>query len=239
MAQQLVNTSTDLSIIAQIITGLFGINGLFQTLEPYHEILRTILGFELIVQIIELIFYIFILRQLPIQNMAIVRYYDWLITTPTMLITTIVYFKYEEYIEKFTNSTDSDTKNKYKNLLENMDFFQFIKENQDNVILIVVFNFLMLLFGYLGEIGVIDIISATIFGFIFFLMAFYVIYDRYAKFSKIGNKMFSLLFAVWSVYGLAYLFNPTYKNITFNTLDVIAKNFFGLYLYFKILQKST
>jgi hypothetical protein len=233
MNNQIVYNSTDLSILAQFITGIFGIKGLYVELDPINQILKSILGLELIVQIIELGFYMFILRKLSLEAMASIRYFDWFITTPTMLITTIIYFKYEEYIEKFKNLDNSEF---YKKKLENLKFFEFIKENKEDVITIVICNFLMLLFGYLGEIGVIDIFSACVFGFVFFLMSFYVIYSKYAKFSKIGNQMFILLFVIWSIYGFAYLFNPIYKNITFNGLDVIAKNFFGLYLYFKILQ---
>lgn len=233
MNQQLVYNSTDLSILAQIITGIFGFKGLFEKLDPQHEILRSILGFEMIVQIIELAFYIMILRKFPIDNMASVRYFDWVITTPVMLITTIVYFTYEQYIEQIKQL---DNTNLYKDKLINMKFFDFILQNKNDVIIIVICNFFMLLFGYLGEIGATDLFSACVFGFAFFLMSFYIIYDRYAKFSTVGNKMFSLLFVIWSLYGFAYLLNPIYKNISFNTLDVIAKNFFGLYLYFKILQ---
>jgi len=236
--EQLLYSSTDISIIAQIITGIIGLRGLFETLKPQHKILQTILGFEMLVQFIELIFYIFILRSLSINYMASARYFDWIITTPTMLITTIAYFKYEQNIELLKNSKNSEEQNNTKNKLNNMKFIDFLIENKDNIMTIVICNFFMLLFGYLGEIGLIDMFSATIFGFIFFLMGFYVIYDKYAKFSKIGNQMFSILFVVWSLYGIANVFDPIYKNISFNTLDLISKNFFGLYLYFKILRSK-
>jgi len=32
------------------------------------------------------------------------------------------------------------------------------------------------------------------------------------------------------------LFPAIYKNITYNFLDIVAKNFFGLFLYYKIKQ---
>lgn len=238
MNNKLVYTSTDLSIVAQIITGIFGIHGLFQQLEPIHQILKTVLGLEMIVQVVELFFYIMIIRNLPVSNMAYVRYYDWFFTTPAMLITTVIYFKYEQYIEEFKNSKNSNNSILLKSNLSNMNLFDFLKENKLDVSTIVICNFFMLLFGYLGEIGAADTFISCVFGFAFFLMAFYVIYDKFAKFSKIGNKMFKLLFFVWSLYGIAYLFNPIYKNISFNTLDVVSKNFFGVYLYFKILEKK-
>ena len=119
-----------------------------------------------------------------------------------------------------------------------MSFFKFFQDNKTNISIIVICNFFMLLFGYLGEIGYVDMFSSVVFGFLFFMMSFYVIYDKYAKFSIIGNNMFTLLFSIWSLYGFAFMFNPVYKNISFNTLDIIAKNFFGVYLYFKILKNK-
>lgn len=234
----IVNTSTDLSIIVQIITGIVGIDGLFQKLQPIHQILQSILGFEVFVQAIELLFYIFYIRTSPLEFMAGIRYFDWVITTPTMLITTITYFTYEKYLEKYNSSNDNNVKSKYKNKLEQMSFFKFFQDNKTNISIIVICNFFMLLFGYLGEIGYVDMFSSVVFGFLFFMMSFYVIYDKYAKFSIVGNNMFTLLFSIWSLYGFAFMFDPVYKNISFNTLDIIAKNFFGVYLYFKILKNK-
>jgi len=236
---QLVYTSTNLSIIAQIITGIVGIDGLFRKLPDIHRILTSILGLETLVQVIELLFYIFIIRSSPLQNMASIRYFDWVITTPTMLITTITYFTYEKYLEKYNNLNDKDPlKQESKEQLKNLKFFEFVKDNKSNILTIVICNFFMLLLGYFGEIGYIDTWSSVIMGFVFLAMSFYVIYDKYAKFSQIGTKMFILLSIIWSSYGIAFLFNPVYKNISYNTLDVIAKNFFGIYLYFKILEKQ-
>jgi hypothetical protein len=97
-----VKLSTNLSIIIQVLTGLIGIHGLFIRLPEKHKILQNILTLELIVQFIELFFYIFVLQSMVITalpHMAATRYMDWIITTPTMLLTTIIFFKYEEHLE--------------------------------------------------------------------------------------------------------------------------------------------
>ena len=44
--------------------------------------------------------------------------------------------------------------------------------------------------------------------------------------------------SVWSLYGVAALMPADIKNISYNLLDIVAKNFYGLYLYYKILQVS-
>ena len=188
-----VTQSTNISIIAQILTGLVGIDGLFKQLEPIHKILQSVLGLEVIVQIVELLYYIFLIRTAQIENMAAIRYFDWVFTTPTMLITTIVYFTYEKYIEEFKLSKTEDQKIKAEKQLKNLKLFDFIKQNKTDVLAIVICNFFMLIFGYLGEIGYADKFTSCLFGFAFFFVSFYVIYDKYAKFSVTGNKMFKLL----------------------------------------------
>jgi hypothetical protein len=218
-----VQFSTNLSIFIQIITGLISMRGIFIPLSKKHLILKDIIILETIVQVIELFFYFYFLRSVAITalpQMASIRYFDWVITTPTMLLTTIIYFKYLEYIEK--------------NKIEELTFWGIVKENKQHIITIFVSNFLMLLFGYLGEIQVIDMISSLFFGFIFFAYTFYIIYKKYAVNSKQSLKLFYFILFIWGLYGVASTFSVENKNNMFNILDIFAKNFFGIYLYFKI-----
>lgn len=215
-----VQHTTDLSIIVQLITGLLSFNGIFLQLPEKHSVLTDILKLETIVQAVELAFYVYVLRYMVLSGMATARYYDWVITTPAMLLTTIIYFKYEEYIEK-----DKE---------EKVSFWGFVEDNKQNIITIMICNFLMLLFGYLGEVGVLDLTSSILFGFVFFAMAFYTIYQEYAVHSEKGKTMFKFLLTVWGLYGIAAATSDTTKNNSYNALDIVAKNFFGLYLYFKV-----
>ena len=217
--------STNLSIIIQIISGLSSTRAIFIKLPEKHKILTDIVILETIVQVIELFFYIFILRPMVTTNlskMASIRYFDWIITTPTMLLTTIIFFKYQEHIEK--------------NIDKKINFWKFIKENKQNIITIFTCNFLMLLFGYLGEIKYIDMTQSLSFGFLFFSFTFYNIYKNYAIKSISSLKMFYFIFFIWSLYGVAALFDPINKNNMFNILDLFSKNFFGIYLYYFILK---
>lgn len=220
-----VHLTTNLSIIVQIITGLVSFNGIFLELPDKHKILNEILALETSVQVIELFFYIYFLRALAVKyvhKMGSIRYFDWAITTPTMLLATIAYFKYEEYLEKNEEKV--------------LTFGDFLKDNAQNIVIIVVCNFLMLLFGYLGEIGLIDMTLSIVLGFIFFAYTFYVIYRDYAIKSKKSLNVFYFILAVWSLYGVAAIFSHHHKNNTFNILDIFAKNFFGLYLYYKAVE---
>lgn len=226
MSENIVYKTVNLSILVQLLTGVVGVQGLFKEVDEENKILNEALFLEMFVQVIQFSFYIFLIRNLTIKNMAETRYFDWFITTPLMLFTSVVYYKYEEYIERGD-----------KDKLKGLTFKSFIVENKENITKIVIFNFLMLLFGYLGERGVIDKTVGFILGFVFFIMAFDIVY-KFAKHSSNGRKLYNVLFVLWAVYGVIYLLNPIVKNVAFNGLDIIAKNFFGVYLYVKLLQSQ-
>ena len=97
----LVKNTIWFSLIVQIVTGLVSLHGLFLTLPKKDAILTDILGLETIVQFIEAAFYIWIAyATVNVNIMASRRYIDWVITTPTMLISTIMFMKYQEHKEQ-------------------------------------------------------------------------------------------------------------------------------------------
>lgn len=222
-----VEYTTYFSIIVQIITCIAGIHGLFINLSEKHKILHDIIIIETVVQFIEIFFYIFFLRTMiksSIGNMATVRYYDWFLTTPTMIFSTIAFFKYKQSL---LESDDDNTKQKPLTLK------QFIYDNYKNIIILFILNFFMLFFGYLGETNVINNSIAIFVGFIFFAILFYIIYKDYV----IQSQQFTLFYVmtvVWAIYGIVAIFEPVTKNNVLNILDLIAKNFFGIYIYYVI-----
>ena len=72
----------------------------------------------------------------------------------------------------------------------------------------------------------------------FFYESFNLIYRNYAVKSELGKKLFNFLLGVWSMYGVAAILPIKMKNISYNLLDIVAKNFYGLYIYYKILEVS-
>jgi hypothetical protein len=223
----MVKSTTQLSVIIQLVIGIISTRGVFFNVDEKHKILTQILVVETVVQYIELAFYLYFLRRfdvLPLSKMTIIRYYDWFFTTPTMLISTVIYFKYEQYIQE--------------NKIQTLDFLKVLKEEQFNIKLIVISNFFMLLFGYLGEKGVIDKKISITLGFVFFANTFNIIYKNYAVKSTEGKKIFNIILPIWAMYGIGACFNETYKNNTFNILDIFAKNFFSLFIYYKLQEIS-
>jgi len=220
-----VKKTTDISIFVQAIALLSSSLGIFFKLPKEHQIINRLLIMETIVQFIEFIFYITFLTELSktVIGMAKTRYYDWVITTPAMHLTTIIYLDYLNRIE---------------NKLEPIGFIDFIKTNMKNIRIIFIANFLMLLSGYLYEIGKLSKQNATILGYIFFLIVFGTIYNEYAKNTEFGRKLFYALFIIWGSYGIAFLFEDNAKNNIINFLDLFAKNFFGIYLFFVAYKNS-
>ena len=72
--------------------------------------------------------------------------------------------------------------------------------------------------------------------FIFFYLSFDKIYKEYAYKTELGKKLFIFLLIIWSLYGYAAIKGIIIKNIMYNGLDVIAKNFYGLFIYYYITQ---
>lgn len=215
------------SLIVQIVIIIISFKGLLLNLPRENVILNDILKLETFVQLVEFIFYCWLFFTVTkINTLASTRYYDWIITTPTMLFSTIMFMKYQEYKEK-------NKLKKYK-----LTFKNFIKKNKKKILLIFLFNFGMLFLGYLAEKNYLTKYIAIPIGFLFFQKTFNIIYNHYAIHSKLGLKLFYFTYIIWGLYGIAAMFQNYYKNIFYNLLDIISKNFYGLFIYYKILEIS-
>jgi hypothetical protein len=212
-----------ISIIVQIITGIIEIGTFFVKVPTIYTIIRQLLLIELVVQILEGSFYIWLAYNFTkVLNVTPKRYIDWVITTPTMLITLIVYLIY--LTKKEENKTNE------------LDFFTILKDNSNIIIPVVLLNWLMLLFGYLGEIRAIPVLLGVFLGFIPFLLYYYLIYVNYVTQNSSGYLLFWYFFFFWSLYGFVAVLPYYVKNSLYNILDLFAKNFFGIFLSYIILS---
>jgi len=226
MNTTLVYKTIYLSLIVQIITTIISFNGLIIKLKEKDLVLKEILVLEGVVQLIESCFYVWVIFSIhDLNKVTPRRYIDWTFSTPIMLISTIVFMKYQEYKEK--------------NIDKKLKMIDFFKEHKYNIAQIFIYNGLMLLFGFLGETGIIDKRIGITIGFIFFYLSFDLIYREYGKKSDMGKKLFTFLVVVWGLYGVAAMSDIKTKNISYNILDIISKNFYGLFIYYKITQIST
>ena len=215
-----------ISVIIQFVTGIIEIGTLFVKVEAPYMILRQLLFLDVIVQIIEGIFYFWLVYNFnEVTNVTPKRYIDWSITTPTMLVTLIVYLIYLKDRE-IGNDTSK------------LELFTLLFENSRNITYVIYLNWLMLVFGYLSEIKMMDTLTGVILGFVPFLIYYYIIYVNYANQSNSGWKLFWYFFFFWSLYGFVAILPYYVKNAFYNILDLFAKNFFGLFLSYVIISKN-
>ena len=226
-----IKYTANASLFVQVLTAIVDLYVLFLKVPRKYLVLKQLLLLEFIVQIVEGTFYVWLAFAFhTIQNVTPYRYYDWYITTPTMLTTFSVYLIYlknkEELKDKNTNELDSND----HAVLEKEDFFTIIKKNAQIITYILILNAIMLTFGLLNERSVLNKYVAVSLGFIPFIAMFYLIYENYAKYSEKGITLFTYFSSVWALYGIAALMPYNWKNSFYNILDLFAKNFFGLYL---------
>jgi len=129
-----------ISVIVQIITAIIDIIAVVfsRNTPPQYLIINHLLYLELTVQLIEGIFYIWLVFNFnKVTNVTPKRYVDWAITTPTMLTTLMVYLI---FLGKRHNNIDTT----------GMTLFGTLKDNLDSVSKVMTLNWLMLLFGFLG-----------------------------------------------------------------------------------------
>jgi hypothetical protein len=226
MTSSTVYTSLITSIIIQVVTGIIEFISIFVDLPSKFAFLKQMMILEVFVQFIEGSFYVYWFNNFTnILNVTPSRYFDWVITTPTMLINLIFYLI---YLQKLDNNTS-----------EQLHFFELFDQEFNTIITVLILNWLMLLFGYLGEISVIPVLLGVSLGFIPFLIYYYIIYDKYALLSEEGFKIFIYFFIFWSLYGIAAILPYKIKNTCYNILDLFAKNFFGIFLSYLIFTNKS
>jgi len=224
-----------ISIIIQIVTGIFNVYVMIVHDDKEMILLKSILLLELIVQIVEGTFYVWMAYLFSsIKNVTPNRYFDWIITTPLMLFSLCMYL---EYLKEEQDKKEKKEKDEKKDAFENYTLDPIIdafSKNKKILIPIFLLNWLMLLFGYLGEIGIMNNWIAVICGFIPFIVYYMMIYSNYAKYTDFGKQLFWYFAGIWSLYGVAAVMPYYWKNISYNILDIFSKNFFGLYLAYVI-----
>ena len=145
-------------------------------------------------------------KAIPIEKINNMRYSDWVITTPFMLLALSMVLGYENKIQ--------------------VKFYPFL--------LTLAFNFAMLGFGYSGEVGLLNKNLASFIGFIFFFLTYGAIWKFFMTGSKITSQskfIFYIFLGIWSLYGVFYHTNEYTKMFGFNILDLIAKALVGIYFW--------
>jgi hypothetical protein len=226
MKDTLLKSTIEGSLLIQVITLLLNLYSFFIPLDKWDSALKEILGLETFVQVVELVFYSWYRERLigSENNVTQYRYYDWFLTTPTMLFSTASFYGYLE-------SKQGDAKKPFS-------LFDFFQTNSNWILLMVLCNALMLLFGYLQEVGLLSSVWSTVFGYLALLGSFGILYTKFVSKVPQEQGLFNFMFGAWSLYGVAALFPSREKNISYNVLDIFAKNFYGVFLSYYIYNRK-
>ena len=149
--------------------------------------------------------------ELPLERINDMRYTDWAISTPLMLLVLCMVLGYENKIT--------------------VTFLPFVG--------VLIFNFLMLGSGYLGELGRLSITMANAIGFVFFFLMYGIIWKVYMTGSKItyqSKVIFWLFVILWALYGVFYQSPKMTKIFGYNILDLLSKAFVGIFFWFYLTK---
>ena len=209
----MMEQSAYVSLLIQFVTGTIDAFGLTIEVPKEKQIFKELLKIEFGVQIVEFIYYLWMVQNITkFENITPTRYIDWFVTTPTMLVTLMAYM---------------DT-------TIGININDFIESNAQIIFEVLVLNVMMLIFGLIGELKGLDVKTSVALGFIPFVLYFQQIYSKYINEKSSFDQIFIYWFFVitWSLYGVAALLSYDNKNTMYNILDLFAKNFLGIFLVF-------
>ena len=218
-----LNNRTKGSIKNRLVKGTFYITYAFLLTTAtitFIEAMRTkdpgvrhILNLETCISVVAAFFYTQFMKkmndykdkELNYKEINVTRYTDWLITTPIMLLVLCLVFGYN-------NKTT-------------MTAAYFL--------IIMVLNFIMLAFGYVGEVGLLDRRLSQLGGFIFFFILYGTIYFTFLhnKYNFDNQIIFWAFVFFWFLYGIFYEMDEESKNAGYNVLDLFSKCFVGIFFW--------
>jgi|TARA_B110000503_G_scaffold91773_1_gene138509 bacteriorhodopsin len=207
MSEKLVEYSFYLTYAFLVTTGTITF---IEAIRTKNDSMRHILNLETCISIVAAFFYGKFVTEfdkpvIDYKEINLNRYVDWAITTPIMLLVLILAFKY--------NSTNN----------AQVKFTDYL--------IILVLNYGMLGSGYMGDLGKIDRLSATIIGFLFFGGLYFFLYNTYLRQNKSNQLLYGIFFVLWSLYGVFYQMEQKARNIGYNILDLFSKCFVGIYFW--------
>jgi len=172
--------------------------------------IRHILNLETVISIVAGYFYTVFMnkiknKEIDYKEINLTRYVDWAITTPVMLLVLCLVFVY--------NSKTTLTAGFY--------------------LIVLILNYVMLGFGYMGETNIINRKLGWIIGSIAFIVLYGLLYMTFIHGENIfDNKIIFWAFLIfWSGYGLSYNLDEESKNIGYNILDLFSKCFVGIFFW--------
>lgn len=212
----LVKCTTKASLVVQFATGLALLAAFFiptsDTSSSVDEI-YTIIVLETASQLVELAYYFVAVICYQGRITTWTRYIDWYISTPAMLVSTALFFTHR------TNTFPGT------DILSVLTFCL-----NPYVAITLSLNWLMLSFGLAIEVDAIPRTIGLASGGLALTGSFSYL-SRYVDDSDVMSVilLFSM-FGVWFLYGIAAALPYVPRNVSYNVLDIVSKNFYGVFL---------
>lgn len=216
MASPIVLQSAVASLFVQVLIGI--ITGASFVIDISDATVRreveVILGLEIGSQVIEFVWYVVVVcRFREIQTWA--RYLDWVLSTPVMLISTVLFFSHRDDSTSFVSP------------LRGVPLY-----------LSLVCNWIMLLMGFLSETDRVPRPLGLTLGSLAFVASFTFLATHIPADDGLSIGLFWFMYVVWGGYGVAAILPYREKNVSYNFLDIVSKNFYGLFLFVYSLTRS-
>lgn len=182
--------------------------------------LKVIVGLEFASQVVEFLWYLWIvLTRQRIRTWY--RYVDWVVSTPVMLLSTAMFLS----LRRMPPGGDS--------LRAVLDVFE-----DPGLYATLGFNWWMLAFGYLLERGTLRPLLGLAMGGVGLVGSFTFLARFVDAHDAVSMALFFTMYAIWSLYGVAAALDDVPKNVAYNGLDVVSKNFYGLFLYVYVVARE-
>lgn len=191
------------SLCAQVFFGGITAVGLIAGDDKDGE-LRPIFVLELVSQVIEFVWYAVVVVFYA-EIVTWTRYIDWFVSTPVMLVSTILFLQHR--------AGDDDNPIGHARLW-----------------LVLALNWCMLSFGFVYEMGACPMIVAIGLGSGCLVASFAFMSAYWDATDALSGLLLWIMFGVWALYGIAATQPHVRKNVAYNALDIVSKNFYGVFL---------
>ena len=201
----LVYRTAAASLAMQLAIGAVTASALFLPPPEGESGITTVVAVEAVSQAIEFAWYaVAVARRKAILTWT--RYIDWFFSTPVMIVSTMMFF-----------------------------FVRSGKEvggvlSSPALYVSLALNWAMLACGLAVELGKSPLYGVVFVGSVFFVASFVSLATQVPE-DRLSEGVFYAMFAVWALYGVAALFSDTAKNVSYNALDIVSKNFYGVFLF--------
>lgn len=165
--------------------------------------LVPIFALEVCSQVVELVWYAYVVCRFR-EIVTWTRYIDWVISTPVMLLSTMLFFEHRGG--------------------------RALAVDDPLLHVCLGLNWGMLAFGFALETGRLEPFLGLAFGGVAFVVSFTALATFVDTGDALSVGLFATIYAVWALYGVAAALGDVPKNVSYNGLDIVSKNFYGVFL---------